>query len=1086
MKRPNGVDVLIVVALLEEFSSVKTVLTIGNLPQQAGSATYYLFTVGRKGGAPIQGAIGCISDMGIEEADAFTTSLLPIVRPRLVVSLGISGTIDDNVRLGDVVVSTDIDNYAYRSKVEQRDPSTTLTVEDLKFGGKSLPATEFLYKSAIELEHQFADEWEEWRQRAAAFGNRRLRSTDLQRLKDKGLVGDAQTAHAGPTACGPSVVASRDFKLVLKSKNRNFLSVDMESYGVLRAVQRSQSGAYTCAIRGVSDPSDERKKELDGIESGSIRAWAITNATTLLLSILRTSPALVSKRRGAVTNMQARDLSERAEQLHHLCVSEFLPRYYQNPRKLTLQGTDSTALFDSTDRDDQNETNFLVDILKRINNSTPDIALQLEGRAGTGKSTLLALLYWQVHEEWLSNNTQLLPVYINLHWSATLFRKGWERVAKDKLENLLESHFRQLREFTESYPDQQVLFLLDGLDEHIPFKELTFQSLRDLIESSTHRKIVATREDRDSLLGNTRTSPGVMLHPVPVGARRYERFIPAFLKLIGRQESGLATEIQAKVDALQLREVDFFTIALLINYSSGRGRGGTKLSRYVESYCKDYLKRQGVNLELDNLLDIAAEAAFHKTFSARPPIPEHSWTMMELIEKHSLVRDYFVARHVSKKLLGIKDAPIVEINNLSFAYPFRINRFSKEMLTDSDQTQTATVAVIQKIIRSPEANDNAKAHACYLAGRVTASQSREKAKDLLRSLLDGQEDSRARTQKESKSGLLLDRSVHISLAYLGEYRAEKEYIETLLTEPQADRFNRGFHLEYYDDLPYDPGEPLSSDDNLEACPKTFDQLFWRAQKGDSNPIFHIELQTLCSLAQHRHAAGRLPNDIKTKLISLLEQLLRESRIKNVLLKPYAAMVLKHLSDSSFRPIELFDTLYGIKALPRAGWLRRNLVDCESVSDHTYGAYLLGLFFLPERFDVKEYDKPRILEMLLIHDLAEAVVGDFPPSERSEEIERWERETFQEIGLLGTYTEFAQLHKVFQLWDEFDKGSTINASVARDIDKIDNAAQIMKYRKEGVEIPASEDWLSQLRSEISTDLGGAIYDKVVAIYANPGE
>jgi putative hydrolase of HD superfamily len=70
----------------------------------------------------------------------------------------------------------------------------------------------------------------------------------------------------------------------------------------------------------------------------------------------------------------------------------------------------------------------------------------------------------------------------------------------------------------------------------------------------------------------------------------------------------------------------------------------------------------------------------------------------------------------------------------------------------------------------------------------------------------------------------------------------------------------------------------------------------------------------------------------------------------------------------------------LKRTPRTGWLDRGLPpeETESVADHTFRTALLA--WLLAAAD-PSFDRARVLELALVHDLAEAITGDVTPYDR---------------------------------------------------------------------------------------------------------
>jgi putative hydrolases of HD superfamily len=101
----------------------------------------------------------------------------------------------------------------------------------------------------------------------------------------------------------------------------------------------------------------------------------------------------------------------------------------------------------------------------------------------------------------------------------------------------------------------------------------------------------------------------------------------------------------------------------------------------------------------------------------------------------------------------------------------------------------------------------------------------------------------------------------------------------------------------------------------------------------------------------------------------------------------------------------------VQKTPRTGWVRSGVQKPESVSDHMYRMSLLAL-----SLSGSQYDHVRLVKMALIHDLAEALVGDIAPSDGISDAEKYRRESeaMKEIQvMLGADTAVAR--EIIELW-----------------------------------------------------------------------
>ncbi|MBI4862153.1 MAG: HD domain-containing protein [Candidatus Riflebacteria bacterium] len=171
---------------------------------------------------------------------------------------------------------------------------------------------------------------------------------------------------------------------------------------------------------------------------------------------------------------------------------------------------------------------------------------------------------------------------------------------------------------------------------------------------------------------------------------------------------------------------------------------------------------------------------------------------------------------------------------------------------------------------------------------------------------------------------------------------------------------------------------------------------------------------------------------------------------------------------------LAETFNRMKSVKRTGWLRRNLADVESLADHSFGAFLLALLYLPAR-NGHRFSKRKVMDMLLVHDLAEVFTGDIPTPEKRAADAEAEAVWFRFIGRLGQREGVADLRWVERLWREFEEGTSIDARIARDLDRLDNLVQLHVYRRRGDVIRDFEAWRARLHKVVRTPEGRRIRD-----------
>ncbi len=131
----------------------------------------------------------------------------------------------------------------------------------------------------------------------------------------------------------------------------------------------------------------------------------------------------------------------------------------------------------------------------------------------------------------------------------------------------------------------------------------------------------------------------------------------------------------------------------------------------------------------------------------------------------------------------------------------------------------------------------------------------------------------------------------------------------------------------------------------------------------------------------------------------------------------------------------------LKTIPRQGWIDKiSIKHPESVADHTFSMAIIGMLLS----DSNKYDTEKILRMILLHDLAESITGDFTPEAKSKDEKLLlENLTFKKI--LENLPESLQ-NQYFTIWDEFQKNESSEANFVHQLDKFEMVLQAKIYSK----------------------------------------
>jgi len=125
----------------------------------------------------------------------------------------------------------------------------------------------------------------------------------------------------------------------------------------------------------------------------------------------------------------------------------------------------------------------------------------------------------------------------------------------------------------------------------------------------------------------------------------------------------------------------------------------------------------------------------------------------------------------------------------------------------------------------------------------------------------------------------------------------------------------------------------------------------------------------------------------------------------------------------------------LKTVTRSGWTSTGRA--ESVAEHSWRLCLLALVLRPGLGDV---DYARLLPMLVVHDLGEAIGGDIPaPAQAASGVAKSAQERADLLELLAPLPA-AMRGELTALWDEYEANATREARVAKALDKLETILQ----------------------------------------------
>lgn len=182
------------------------------------------------------------------------------------------------------------------------------------------------------------------------------------------------------------------------------------------------------------------------------------------------------------------------------------------------------------------------------------------------------------------------------------------------------------------------------------------------------------------------------------------------------------------------------------------------------------------------------------------------------------------------------------------------------------------------------------------------------------------------------------------------------------------------------------------------------------------------------------------------------------------------------SSSSRAAIDFLTLTRSLKTTKRTGWVMSGVQNPESIADHMYRMSLMAMI---ASFSNESLDTNRCIKLALIHDLAEAKVGDITPHCGVSDEEKYKLE-------LGTMEQIQSMlgpllggDEILDLWKEYEEGSTTEAKLLKDLDKIEMILQAQEYEAEGSSEKSLEQFFTSTEGKWRTEIGRAWAEEIVS-------
>lgn len=182
-------------------------------------------------------------------------------------------------------------------------------------------------------------------------------------------------------------------------------------------------------------------------------------------------------------------------------------------------------------------------------------------------------------------------------------------------------------------------------------------------------------------------------------------------------------------------------------------------------------------------------------------------------------------------------------------------------------------------------------------------------------------------------------------------------------------------------------------------------------------------------------------------------------------------------------IEFQEIVGTLKHLKRTGWIMRDVPSPETVASHSWRMAVMAM----QKEDALKklgVDVNHVIQMCLLHDISEAVVGDIVPEHHqttNKKISKQEKHLLETKAVEDMSDKYG-FKKIRTLFKEYEEQKTLEATVVKNLDKLDMLLQayeylqkspqlirlneFMEYNEQDVTLPVFQEELKEIKARQS--------------------
>ncbi len=740
-----------------------------------------------------------------------------------------------------------------------------------------------------------------------------------------------------------------------------------------------------------------------------------------------------------------------------------------------------------------------VKILVEEMSSAADSSVQVHGLPGSAKNMILQLAFYKMLQNFKSGVSNALPFYVSASYYEKLPYNS--NNVQEQMTEILQKEFCEFFGYVNDNHDVKPVLFIEAIREHnvskISPESIVLSLWKGLPKfnrvCTVDKGLIKNRSKLKRVIPILGDGKGYIfvLNQVPIEAKASAiAIIESVIKIYDYDLN--AEEVYNCIKALKFPMIDIFIVRLIAKEMLS----SYSMSDLILTDVYEKLALSETYGDEDKLVEISQEL-YNYVFiqSGVGNSIEYNGAMWSLPHKHNTYLEFLIAYYFVYRIKNYHKFD--EHSFFGTMLTATANHFLVSFLKDNYELQEMFLSFIKD---NYEAFDiRQKSNAVYWLGRISFSNLANEAIDMLAREFAKYKPlvkTNNKFNQENCDNHFLFRAICTGLLFQGQANMMDEYLSVVVANDVANAINRGATIEYFgDDYQMAAHDAYYFDTDLSAGEQAIKILNSRIEVGlynNTGKFVENNLVSMLTLLQARiqdkKCAVRF--NISYYVNKALEYLrVYQTRPQNIVsgkLLYYFRSVEEdlnlYLKDKAFDvSTRIYNQYRDLKQIKRQQWLRFGVEDPESIAEHSYSAWLVAMFFLPEEHSMEGYCKKEILDMLLVHDMAEASIGDQTTSliEPQKEL-REQNDVLRKLFLKGTYPNIANLTYYYNIWTGYYNGTNTNARIARDINLVQTVYTFCEYCCKSPEKFSKEQvkmWINE-KASLKTDIGYQLFERLI--------